>query len=110
MMHLDLRSKLVVFLSTVFLVSVLFKDTVLFLLAAILVIYVSLQGYSKSTIKLIIAIGVLSFLRFVSNGEGFGILIPDMFLFMVIRTLVIVLSVIPILKTPPGEIMAIIKK
>ena len=44
MMHLDLRSKLVVFLSTVFLVSVLSKDTVLFLLAAILVIYVSLQG------------------------------------------------------------------
>lgn len=110
MMHLDLRSKLVVFLSTVFLVSVLSKDTVLFLLAAILVIYVSLQGYSKSTIKLIIAIGVLSFLRFVSNGEGFGILIPDMFLFMVIRTLVIVLSVIPILKIPPGEIMAIMKK
>ena len=110
MMHLDLRSKLVVFLSTVFLVSVLSKDTVLFLLAAILVIYVSLQGYSKSTIKLIIAMGVLSFLRFVSNGEGFGILIPDMFLFMVIRTLVIVLSVIPILKTPPGEIMAIMKK
>ncbi|MDU7330908.1 MAG: energy-coupling factor transporter transmembrane component T [Finegoldia magna] len=110
MMHLDLRSKLVVFLSTVFLVSVLSKDTVLFLLAAILVIYVSLQGYSKSTIKLIIAMGVLSFLRFVSNGEGFGILIPDMFLFMVIRTLVIVLSVIPIFKTPPGEIMAIMKE
>lgn len=71
MMHLDLRSKLVVFLSTVFLVSVLSKDTVLFLLAAILIIYVSLQGYSKSTVKIVLAIVIISIMRFVSKGNGF---------------------------------------
>ena len=110
MMHLDLRSKLVVFLSTVFLVSVLSKDTVLFLLAAILIIYVSLQGYSKSTVKIVLAIVIISIMRFVSKGNGFGIMLPEMFLFIDLRTLVIILSVIPIIKTSPGELMAVMKK
>ena len=37
-------------------------------------------------------------------------MLPEMFLFIVIRTLVIILSVIPIIKTPPGELMAVMKK
>ena len=109
-MRLDLRSKLAVFLSTVFLVSVLSKDTVFFLLTAILFIYVFVLGYSKFTVKIMSAIVIISVMRFVSDKNGFGIMIPDMFLFIVIRTLAIVLSVIPIIKISPGELMAVMKK
>ena len=109
-MHLDLRSKLAVFFSTVFLASVLSKDTVFFLLTVILFIYVSILGYSKSTVKIMLAIAIISVMRLISNRSGFGIMLPDMFLFIVIRTLAIVLSVIPIIKISPGELMAVMKK
>lgn len=109
-MHLDLRSKAAVFFSTVFLASVLSKDTVLFLLTVILLMYVALLGYSKSTVKIVLAIAAIGFMRVASHGNGFGIILPDMFLFIVIRTLVIILSVIPIIKTSPGELMAMMKK
>ena len=109
-MHLDLRSKLAVFLSTVFLASVLSKDTVFFLLTVILFIYVSILGYSKFTVKPMIAVMFISVMRFVSNKKGFGIMLPDMFLFIVIRTLAILLSAIPIIKISPGELMAVMKK
>lgn len=109
-MHLDLRSKAAVFFSTVFLASVLSKDTVFFLLTVILFIYVSVLGYSKFTVKPMIAIVFISVMRFVSNKNGFGIMLPEMFLFIVLRTLVIILSVIPIIKTSPGELMAVMKK
>lgn len=109
-MHLDLRSKVAVFFSTVFLASVLSKDTVFFLLTVILFIYVSVLGYSKFTVKPMIAIVFISVMRFVSNKNGFGIMLPDMFLFIVLRTLVIILSVIPIIKTSPGELTAVMKK
>lgn len=109
-MHLDLRSKVAVFFSTVFLASVLSKDTVFFLLTVILLLYVIALGYSKSTVKVVIAIAIISIMRLFSKGNGFGIMLPEMFLFIVIRTLVIILSVIPIIKTPPGELMAVMKK
>ena len=109
-MHLDLRSKLAVFFSTVFLASVLSKDTVFFLLTVILFIYVSILGYSKSTVKIMLAIAIISVMRLISNRSGFGIMLPDMFLFIVIRTLAIVLSVIPIIKISPRELMAVMKK
>ena len=109
-MHLDLRSKVAVFFSTVFLASVLSKDTVFFLLTVILLVYVAILGHSKSTAKIILAIAIISIIRLISNRSGFGIMIPDMFLFIVLRSLVIVLSAIPIMKTPPGELMAVMKR
>lgn len=109
-MHLDLRSKVAVFFSTVFLASVLSKDTVFFLLTVILLLYVAVLGYSKSTVKIVFAIAIINIMRLVSKGNGFGIMLPEMFLFIIIRTLVIILSVIPIIKTPPGELMAVMKK
>ncbi|MEG0249356.1 MAG: energy-coupling factor transporter transmembrane component T [Peptostreptococcus sp.] len=110
MIRLDFRSKLTVFLSTVFLASILSKDTVFFLLTAILLLYLFVSGYGKFTKKITIAIFLVAVLRVLSRGNGFGILLPEMFLFIILRTLVIILSVIPIIKTPPGELMAVMKK
>ena len=105
MINLDFRSKFAVFLSTVYLVAVLSKDAVFFLLIAILLIYLFLTGYGMFTIKVMYAIGLIVILRVISNGQGFGIFLPIM-----LRTLVILLSGIPIIKTPPGELMAVMRK
>ncbi|MDO5714704.1 MAG: energy-coupling factor transporter transmembrane component T [Tissierellia bacterium] len=110
MMDLDFRSKLVVFLSTVFLVAVLSKDTVFYLLCAFLLVYLFGTGYGKFTFKILYAFGIIIFLRFLSQGQGFGVFLPEMFLFIIIRTLAILLSVIPIIKTPPGELMAVMRR
>lgn len=110
MINLDFRSKFAVFLSTVYLVAVLSKDAVFFLLIAILLIYLFLTGYGMFTIKVMYAIGLIVILRVISNGQGFGIFLPEMFLFIMLRTLVILLSGIPIIKTPPGELMAVMRK
>ncbi|MBU5669969.1 energy-coupling factor transporter transmembrane protein EcfT [Peptoniphilus sp. MSJ-1] len=109
-MHLDLRSKFAVFLCTVFLASVLSNDTVFFLLTAILIIYSTILGYLKIAARIAIVIILISLMRTISEGNGFGVMLPDMFLFIVLRSLVIFLSVIPIVKTSPGELMAFMKK
>lgn len=109
-MNLDLRSKLAVFLSTVFLASVLSKDAVFFLLIAMLFLYLFASGYGKFLMKIFIAIAIVTVLRIISNGQGLGLLLPEMFLFIIMRTLAIILSVFPIIKTPPGEMMAIMRK
>lgn len=109
-MQLDFRSKGTVFLCTVFLASTLSKDTLFYLLSAILCLYVVISGYSKSVIKFIIPIAVVGSLRYISKGTGFGVMLPDMFLFIVLRMLSVVLSALPIIKTPPGELMAVMRK
>ena len=109
-MQLDLRSKLTVFLCTVFLVSALSKDTVFFLLIVLLCVYIFILGYGKVMVRLIAVIAVIEILRRLTNRNGLGAFLPDMFLFIALRTLVITLSVIPVLKTPPGELMAVMRK
>lgn len=108
-MHLDLRSKVAVFLVQYFWLRYCPK-ILYFLLTVILLLYVAALGYSKSTVKIVLAITIISIMRLISKGNGFGVMLPEMFLFIVIRTLVIILSVIPIIKTPPGELMAVMKK
>lgn len=109
-MHLDLRSKVAVFLVQYFWLRYCPKILYFFLLTVILLLYVAALGYSKSTVKIVLAITIISIMRLISKGNGFGVMLPEMFLFIVIRTLVIILSVIPIIKTPPGELMAVMKK
>lgn len=110
MLTLDFRSKLVVFLSTVFLVSTLFRDTVLFLLIIALSIYIGLMGYIRELKKLLAIFIIVEIVQYFSNGNGLTILVPEMFLFIITRTIAILISSIPIIKIPPGEIMAVMKK
>ena len=109
MVEVDFRLKVIVFLSTVFLVTRVTKNTVFLLLILLLSIYLILLCFYKPTFK---AVGVLAFvlgLRLISKGEGFGFFIPEMFLFIITRMIGVLMSVIPILKTAPGEITCILK-
>ena len=45
-----------------------------------------------------------------SKGNGLGILIPEMFLFIITRMTAVFMSALPIVKTQPGELRAIFKK
>lgn len=110
MISLDFRSKLVVFFSTVFLVAVLSKDTVFFLLILLLSIYMFLIGHIKDLKKLLLIFLAVVILRKFTQGNGLTILLPEMFLFIITRTIAILMSSIPIIRIPPGEVMAVLKK
>lgn len=110
MRSLDFRSKLVVFFSTVFLVSVLSKDTVFFLLIVLLSLYMFLTGYRNDLKKLLLLFTGIELLRYFTQENGLTILLPEMFLFIIIRTTAILMASIPIIRISPGEVMAVLKK
>lgn len=110
MKFLDFRSKLAVFFSTVFLVAVIYNNTVFFLLVALLSVYMFLIGYRSSLKKLLLVFIAVELLRYFTHGKGLTILLPEMFLFIATRTIAILMSSIPIIKMPPGEVMAVLKK
>lgn len=49
-------------------------------------------------------------LRLLSGGQGITILMPEMFLFMVLRILMMVMAAQPVIGMPPGEVVAVFKK
>lgn len=44
------------------------------------------------------------------RGQGITILMPEMFLFMVLRILMMVMAAQPVIGMPPGEVVAVFKK
>lgn len=110
MITLDFRSKLVVFFSTVFLVSVLSQNTVLFLLIIGLSIYLSLLNYKRELKKILFILLIIEGINFITKGGGFTVLVPQVFLFIVTRTSIILMSSTPIFKIPTGELMSVMKK
>jgi energy-coupling factor transporter transmembrane protein EcfT len=58
-----------------------------------------------------IGIGTIFFmLRFYSEGQGITFLMPEMFLFMVLRFMLMIMAAHPVIGLPPGEIAAVFKK
>lgn len=110
MINLDFRTKLIVFLCTVFLVATLSRDTVIYLLLLLLSFYLIITDFKIQCKRCVIIVTAVICLRKLLGNQGFTILIPDMFLFIVIRTIAIFMSVIPIIRMPPGEIIAVLKK
>lgn len=108
MNKIDLRSKFIVFFITVFLA--LFQDAVFFLLICLLSIYMIFLGYRKEAFRIICIIAIITILRTISKGNGFSIVIPEMFLFMLTRTMAILMAAQPIITTSPGEVVAVMNK
>ena len=72
--------------------------------------YLIIQGFGRQTIKYLIVCGVFIVLRLISGGQGITILMPEMFLFMVLRILMMVMAAQPVIGMPPGEVVAVFKK
>lgn len=106
----DFRTKLLVIALTMSLVAVLTSDILIYTLLGLLCIYLLLQGFYRHTIKYFVVCCVFIALRLCSGGNGITFLLPEMFLFMVLRILMMVMAAQPILGMPPGEVVAVFKK
>lgn len=109
-MKFDFRTKLLVIVLTMSLVAVLTSDILIYTLLGVLSVYLIIQGFGRQTIKYLIVCGIFIVLRLLSGGQGITILMPEMFLFMVLRILMMVMAAQPVIGMPPGEVVAVFKK
>ena len=109
-MKFDFRTKLLVIVLTMSLVAVLTSDILIYTLLGVLSVYLIIQGFGRQTIKYLIVCGIFIVLRLLSGGQGITILMPEMFLFMVLRILMMVMAAQPVIGMPPGEFVAVFKK
>ena len=98
---MDFRTKLAVFFCTVFLVSVISKNTVFFCLIGLLAAYSVFQKHYRSIFRCVFVLLIVETIQLISKGNGLGTMLPEMFLFIITRMIAVLISVIPIIKTPP---------
>ena len=101
---------MLVIVLTMSLVAVLTSDILIYTLLGVLSVYLIIQGFGRQTIKYLIVCGIFIVLRLLSGGQGITILMPEMFLFMVLRILMMVMAAQPVIGMPPGEVVAVFKK
>lgn len=106
----DFRTKLLVIALTMSLVAVLTSDILIYTLLVCLCIYLLIQGFYRQAIKYFAVCCVFILLRLFSGGNGTTFLMPEMFLFMVLRILMMVMAAQPVFGMPPGEVVAVFKK
>lgn len=109
-LEFDFRSRLVILFLTMALVAVLTSDKIIYSMLAILSIYLMIQGYRRQTVRLLAISLTAVALRVVSMGQGITVLMPDMFLFVIIRIMLMLMAAQPIMGMPPGEAVAVFKK
>lgn len=109
-MKFDFRTKLLVIVLTMSLVAVLTSDILIYTLLGLLCVYLLIQGFYRQTVKYLAVCCAFIVLRLCSGGNGITFLMPEMFLFMVLRILMMVMAAQPIFGMPPGEVVAVFKK
>ena len=107
---MDFRTKLIVLSGTVFLSATVSKNTVFCMLISFLLLYIAFQKEWKTAVRCSLLLSLVLVLRLYSKGNGLGILIPEMFLFIITRMTAVFMSALPIVKTQPGELRTIFKK
>ena len=110
MNSMDFRTKLIVLSGTVFLSATVSKNTVFCMLISFLLLYIAFQKEWKTAVRCSLLLSLVFVLRLYSKGNGLGILIPEMFLFIITRMTAVFMSALPIVKTQPGELRVIFKK
>lgn len=110
MNSMDFRTKLIVLSGTVFLSATVSKNTVFCMLISFLLLYIAFQKEWKTAVRCSLLLSLVFVLRLYSKGNGLGILIPEMFLFIITRMTAVFMSALPIVKTQPGELRTIFKK
>ncbi len=107
---MDFRTKLIVLSGMVFLSATISKNTVFCMLISFLLLYIAFQKEWKTAVRCSLLLSLVFVLDLYSKGNGLGILIPEMFLFIITRMTAVFMSARPIVKTQPGELRAIFKK
>ncbi|MBU5591585.1 energy-coupling factor transporter transmembrane protein EcfT [Clostridium sp. MSJ-4] len=106
----DFRAKIFILFLDMLLVAFITTDIIVYSMLFMLTIYLILQGYSRKAFKLLVIACIAIMLKILSMGQGITILIPDMFLFMIIRIMIMLMAAQPIIGMPPGEAVAVFKK
>ncbi|WP_252226412.1 energy-coupling factor transporter transmembrane component T [Clostridium sp. ZBS2] len=109
-MNFDFRTKLIIILLTMSLVAVITSDILIYTLICALNVYLIIQGYKKHALTYDIVCIIFIFLRFFSNGNGLTFLMPEMFLFMVLRMMLMAMAAQPVIGMAPGEAVSVFKK
>jgi ABC-type cobalt transport system, permease component CbiQ and related transporters len=109
-LHFDFRAKLVVFFAAFLLAALLTHDPAVCTAIILMTIYLAVQHFTKAgLIYLLIGLGV-ALIRWFSGGNGISVLMPDMFLFAVLRILLVLMAAYPMIMMPPGEAVAALFK
>lgn len=106
----DFRTKLLVIIITMLLMAILTSSILIYIHLGLLGLYLLIQGYVRQTVKYMAVCLVFIALQALSRGEGITFLMPEMFLFMGLRILMMVMAAHPVIGMPPGETVAVFKK
>ena len=85
--HFDFRAKIFVAVVVMSLVAFLASDMTIYLLITLLTFYLAVQGLAKHAFAYLAVALVLTVMRIFSGGNGITVLLPEMFLFMLLRTM-----------------------
>lgn len=105
-MTFDFRAKLVICLLAFLLAAVLTNDWVVCAALICTVPYLAAQRLAKAGCLYASAGIFLALLRLISGQSNVGIIVPDVFLFAVIRMLAVMSTAHAVISTPPGEVTA----
>lgn len=108
--HFDFRAKIFVAVEVMSLVAFLASDMTIYLLITLLTFYLAVQGFAKHAFAYLAVALVLTVMRIFSGGNGITVLLPEMFLFMLLRTMLMLMAAEPLWGMPPGEVVAVCKK
>lgn len=109
-LYFDFRAKIVILLLTMLLVALITSNIVIYTILGVLVLYLILQGAVGPALKMSAVALVAALLKYLSLGQGITILMPDMFLFIITRIMLMLMAAQPLMGMPPGEAIAVFKK
>lgn len=109
-LHFDFRAKLAVFISAFLLAALLTHDFTVCAALAMMTLYLSVQHFTRTGLIYLLIGLVIALLRRLSGENGITILMPDMFLFAVLRILLVLMAACPMILMPPGEAIAALFK
>ncbi|SET78712.1 energy-coupling factor transport system permease protein [Lacrimispora sphenoides] len=106
----DFRSKAVILILTMVLVAFVTANITIYMLLGLLAVYLIVQGFGRAALKMGAVALAAGGLKYLSAGQGLTVFIPDMFLFIITRIMLMLMAACPFMGMPPGEAVAVFKK
>lgn len=109
-LYFDFRAKIVILLLTMLLVALITSNIIIYTILGVLALYLIVQGAVWPALKMSGVALVAALLKYLSLGQGITVLMPDMFLFIIIRIMLMLMAAHPFMGMSPGEAIAVFKK
>lgn len=109
-LYFDFRSKAVILILTMGLVAFVTANSTIYMLLGMLAVYLILQDFGRAALKMGAVALAAGGLKYLSAGQGFTVFMPDMFLFIITRIMLMLMAACPFMGMPPGEAAAVFKR